>query len=114
MKRSKVHTFLYLLYNFVSDKLAAHKFLCSMYDAMTYCLDILQCRKNAGLLIQKRIYHCLDSHGVVIHRHFLHNLVLPGSLMFDTSYLHADSLDETLGKQIINFFVLHIKKLILE
>ena len=114
MKRCKIHTLLDLSNNLVSNELTAYEFFSAVYDPMADSLDILECRKNTMLLVKKCLKDSLNTYSVVCNRHFLYKLFLTGSLMLYTSYFHSDSLYETLCKKIINFFVLHIKKLIFQ
>ena len=114
MKWSKVNTFLDLLYHLVSNELTAHELFSTMNNTMTYRLDILECRKDTGLLVKKGIDNCLDTDGMILDRHFLYNLFLTCCLMLEATCFHSDSLDKTFGKKVVHLVILHIKKLILE
>ena len=114
MKRRQVNTLLDLLDHLVCNKLAAHEFLRTMHYTVAHSLDIIQSRKNSCLLIKKRINDSLDTHSVVLDRHFLNNLFLSCRLMLKTADFQTDSLYKTFGEQIINLVALHVKKLILQ
>ena len=114
MKRCKIHAFLDLSNDLVCNELAAHELLCTMNDSVTYSLNVFECRKYAILLVKECIQDSLNTHSVIRDRHFLYELFLSGSLMLKTSDFHSDSLYETLCKKVIDFFVLHIKKLIFQ
>ena len=112
MQRSKYRALLKLSYNLVCNKLAAYEFLCSVYNSVTYSLDILKCLEDSVFLVKKGIKDSLDTDCVVLDRHFLYKRLLTSCLVLNTTNLHSYPLDNTFGKKIINFVVLHIKKLI--
>ena len=51
---------------------------------------------------------------MVSYRHFLHHLILSNGLMGQASRFHSNSFYKSLGKEVIHFVVLHVKKLILQ
>ena len=102
MKRCEYRAFLELRHNLVGNELAADKLLCTMHYSMTYSLDILESRKYAILLVKEGSKHSLDSHSVVLDRHFLYIFLFSGSLMLDAAYFHTDPLYKSFRKKIIN------------
>ena len=114
MERCEHRAFLKLRDNLVRNQLAAHEILRSMNDTMTYSLDVLKSVEHSVFLVKKSINDSLDTNSVVCYRHFLHKFLLSGRLMLEAAHFHSDSLDETFREQIVNLFVLHIEKLILQ
>ena len=114
MKRCEYRTFLELGNYLVRNELAAYELFCTMNNSVTHSLDVLESSKNAEFFIKKSIHDRSDTYCMVLDRHFLYELLLSGRLMLEAACFHSDPLDKTLGKEIINLIILHIKELILE
>ena len=85
-----------------------------MNDSVSNSFNILKSVENAELLVKESIHDCSDTYRMILDRHFLDEFLLSSRLMLETTCFHSDSLDKTLGDEIIDFIILHIKKLILK